>query len=96
MVVLIIHQSRMFTVKHESEAPVAVYRNCELPGKFAAEDMQPPSRQIHVVGFSRNIQSRQLPTEFGRMVRLNSGPAAGFEKRLQPLVPEGFDHLNSV
>lgn len=96
MVVLIIHQHRIIAVKQKCQAPVAVDRDCELPGEIACQSMQSPARHIHIISISCNIEARKLTTKPGRVMRLDTRSAAGLEKCLQPFVPEGLDHRRSV
>jgi len=63
-----------------------------MPDQFADQGMQLPAGEVHVRCAAGFVQTPQLPLEFGRMAGLYARLAACLEERLQPFVPECFNH----
>jgi hypothetical protein len=55
--------------------------------------MKAPSGRIHIFGICCVLQGSELNPKLTGMLGLDAGFRAGFEKLLQPLVPEAFDHV---
>jgi hypothetical protein len=88
MAVLIIHQHSTLAFKGEGQAPVTVYRYRIMPGKFAGQCVQSPSRYIHILGRFGEVK----PCQPWCVGRLYAGLASLLEKGVQPFVPECLDH----
>ena len=88
VVVVIVHQDRIRTVKSKRHAPVAIYPDGPVAGQFALEWVKPPAGQAHILRSSRCIQLRQLPPQPGNMGGLNARLTATAEERFEALVSE--------
>jgi hypothetical protein len=63
-----------------------------MSGEIAAQGVQFPAGDIHVIGSIRKIEPGKLPFQFRGMVRADTRLAACFEKALQSFMPEALNH----
>ena len=92
MVVPVIDQDRVRTLKRESESPVFINPHGPMPCKIAFECMPAPAWQVHIRGAARCIECAQLEAQTFRVLRLNPSLGALAEKTLDAVVAKAFDH----
>lgn len=92
VIVLIIHQHGVFTVKREGKTPVAadIYR--PMTFQITAQSMQPPAGRIHIFRNFGVVQRKKLLAEPFCVLRLDARLRACLEEALYAPVPEAFYH----
>ena len=96
MIIFIVDYFHICSGKAKGNPPVGLNR--DRPDVFSAalQGMEPKAGQVHVGGRSRCLKANQDTGKFCSMLGLNSGPAAGPLKFLQPLVQKTFNHMKSI
>ena len=56
MIILIIDQNGVFTLKAEGRTPVSAYRDRPVSRQIAFQGMQPPSRRVHILGRANVVE----------------------------------------
>jgi hypothetical protein len=96
VVVLIVHERHVFTIKRESEPPISTNGQSVVAFKITMQWMKAPgSRQIlRKVGYSLNhIQYCEPLSQLISMSGLNAFLAFGFKECFQSLMLEAHDHV---
>ena len=91
MIILAVHQHRVFALKKERKTPVAADIHRPMTFQVTVQWMQPPAWSVHVLWPFRVVQGEQLLPQLLRMLGLDSGLGARLKESLHTLVPEGPD-----
>ena len=96
MVVAIVNQNGVFSLKCEGESPIAADIHRPVTFEIAMKRMKPPSRSVHIFRRSGIVQGEELfPQPFG-MTGLNLRPRSAPEEQFDSLMAEASDHPYSV
>jgi hypothetical protein len=92
MIILQINVVRVFTLKRESQPPVAT--DCDAPCAFARslQLVQAIARQVHIYWGRSTIQIVQLPDEPPDEIGGDASGFSGFKKLFKSFVAETFNH----
>jgi hypothetical protein len=96
MIVLIINEHSVFTLKGEGEAPVAAYRHRPVVLQFPMKGMQLPTGGVHVLRRLGVVQREELLAQPLGMAGVDFGSRSRPEKQCDSLMTEALDHLYSV
>ena len=88
MVILIINQDGVSAVEPECQPPIAVDRDCPMPGEVALQRVEFPAWGVHVVWANGSIQGVQLQSQPFLMSGLYASFAPGFKEPLNAFVYE--------
>jgi hypothetical protein len=92
VIVLVINDNHIFTVKPKSQPPVPAHANRPMILQSSAKAVQLPPGGVQVSWMSGIVEGKQLQPQFVRVFGLYSGFRSGAEKPLQAAVPEAFYH----
>ena len=92
MIIEVVDQLCVITVKSKDQSPVAIDGNGEKSFQVTAQFMESPVGRIQVAGLSRVVQSRQQDSPLRRMMGLNARFAASQEECLDAFVAKTPDH----
>ena len=92
MIVLIVDQDRVGSLKRESQPPVTTYIDRPMTGEIAVKLVKSPAGSVHIFGTNRIIKSKQLNTQLLSMLRLNARLRSGLKELLDTTVSEVLDH----
>lgn len=96
MVITVVDQDHIATVKSKGQPPVPIYLNGPVTCKLAFEWMKPPRGWFDIARTRSGIQHSKLKTQPRGMSRLDAGFRTGMEETLQPGVSKALNHVYSV
>jgi len=96
VVVLIINQLGISTLKGEGHTPVSIHRHRVMPGKVASQRVNSPARRVHIIRAFCTVQHGQHYAQLSGMVRLYACLASLSEECLKPFVTERLNHVLTV
>jgi len=82
VIVPIIHQHGVFTVKREGQTPVAANIHRPMSFQITVQSMQPPARRIHIVRGFGVVQRKKLFSKSFCVLRLDARLRACLEEAL--------------
>jgi hypothetical protein len=72
VIIAIIDQDRVLTLKAEGDTPISADCDGPVPLEVSLQTMKPPSRSIHVFGLASAVQHDQLYAQTSGVLGLNS------------------------
>ncbi len=78
----------MSTFKPENDAPIGADRHSPVAGKILLEWMQSESGQVHILWYSRSIESGEYIPHSLAMLRIDAALISTLHKSLQRLALE--------
>src|SRR5437879_12133037 len=93
VIILVIDQYGIITLKLKSQTPIAadIYR--PMPRKLTSQRMETPARSINVLRLHRIIEGKKLPSQLIGVFRLNAGLRTIFKGLLNSTVSVGCAYL---
>src|SRR5215467_10413723 len=96
VIVLIVHQDSILSLKSECQAPVATHSYRPMPCQIAFQRIKVVPRCIHVIRATCDIKCCEQRSQSFAMLGLDSGLGPVLGKFLESLVPVAHDHAYSV
>ena len=82
MIIFIVHDLDILTIKPEGNLPISTNINCPRSGSISFQFVKPKSWKAHIFRLSRSMTAAENQTESIRVLDLDSRSLSGFEEAL--------------
>jgi len=96
VVILQVHVYRIGVCKPESDSPVSRHRHRKGAFQFSGKPVELKSREVHVLGLHRGVQSVQNPPHPVGLPGVYLAAVALGKEPIDPLVAEALNHRECV
>ena len=96
MVILVVDQDGILAFERERDPPVPADRHRPATLELAFELMEPKTRQVHVLRYSRGGKPTKHQPQSRRLVRADTGPVSSEKEAFKSTMPEANYHAGIV
>jgi hypothetical protein len=80
MIIFIVHDLDILTIKPEGNSPIATNINCPRSGSVALQFVKPKAWKVHILRLSGRMKAAEYQTESFGVLGLDSRSLSGFEE----------------